>query len=46
MKLVGFRRVSLDAGAAATLRFAVTAEQLALFDDNGDTRLFAGTHSL
>ncbi len=46
LKLVGFKRVSLEAGARATVTFAVTAEELALFDDNGDTKLFAGSHSL
>ena len=46
LKLVGFKRVSLEAGARATVSFEVTAEELALFDDNGDTKLFAGSHSL
>ena len=45
-KLVGFKRVSLKAGATTTVTFAVGAEQLALFDDNGDTQLFAGNHTL
>jgi beta-glucosidase len=46
LKLVGYRRLSLDAGANATVTFAVTAEQLALVDGNGDTQLFKGTHRL
>ena len=45
-KLVGFQRVSLAAGALASLSFVVTAEELALVDGNGDTRLFAGKHSV
>jgi hypothetical protein len=43
-KLVGFNRVSLEAGASATITFTATAESLALVDDNGDTQLFAGNH--
>jgi hypothetical protein len=43
-KLVGFERVSLAAGASLKVSFAVTAEALALVDDHGDTRLFAGRH--
>eukprot|EP01044_Picomonas_judraskeda_P010100 COSAG03_NODE_1278_length_4415_cov_2.649444_7_plen_158_part_00 len=46
LKLVGFKRVSLEAGARATVSFEVTAEELALFDDNGDAKLFAGSHTL
>ena len=45
-RLVGYRRVSLAAGARATVTFNVTAEELALVDGNGDTKLFAGTHRL
>jgi beta-glucosidase len=45
-KLVGFKRVSLKAGATTTVTFTVGAEQLALFDENGDTQLFAGKHTL
>jgi beta-D-xylosidase 4 len=45
-RLVGYRRISLDAGASADLAFTVTADDLALVDNNGDTQLFAGTHGM
>ena len=45
-RLVGYRRASLAAGDTATLVFAVAADELALVDNNGDTKLFAGTHQL
>ena len=37
-RLVGYRRVSLGAGARSMVTFAVTAEELALVDSNGDTQ--------
>ena len=46
LRLVGFKRVRLEAGASATVSFAVTAEQLNVVDENGDAQLFEGTHTL
>ena len=45
-KLVAYRRVSLPAGASTTIKFTVTAESLALIDNEGDAQLLAGTHEL
>ena len=46
-KLVAFKRVSnVQAGTSATVTFTVSAEELSLFDENGDTIVFEGTHQL
>eukprot|EP00750_Incisomonas_marina_P016332 INCI19095.30.p2 GENE.INCI19095.30~~INCI19095.30.p2 ORF type:complete len:431 (+),score=75.69 INCI19095.30:1469-2761(+) len=45
-RLVAFKRVSLQAGAAANVTFEVTAADLALVDSNGDTLLVEGHHEL
>ena len=45
-KLVGFNRVSLGVGRTSTTCFTIAANELALFEDNGDAKLFAGSHTL
>ena len=45
-KLVGYARIGLLAGADAQVVFTVTAESLALVDNDGNTQLYAGMHQL
>ena len=41
-RLFGFQRVSLDAGASATLRFELAPAHLAMVDEDGHTGLHSG----
>lgn len=45
-RLVGYSRVSLEAGAAAKVEIGITADSLGLVDVNGDTQLYAGAHEI
>jgi beta-glucosidase len=45
-RLVDFQRVSLAAGASATLTFSITAEMLRLTTADGSRRSYAGMHNL
>lgn len=45
-QLVAFQRVNLQPGASATLRFTISAHQMALVDERGHRRLEAGTFEI
>ena len=45
-QLIGFRRVTIKAGQKRTVRFTVTPEMLALFDEDGRQKLVAGKFRL
>jgi beta-glucosidase len=45
-QLIGFKRVTIKAGQKRTVRFTVTPEMLALFDEDGRQKLEAGKFRL
>jgi beta-glucosidase len=45
-QLIGFRRVALKPGQSRTIRFAITPEMLALFDEDGRQKLEPGQFRL